>query len=45
MKKQFYIWTEQNQHSEKYYRTEEHAKIRAELCGYENYEIRQVYTI
>jgi hypothetical protein len=44
MRKQFYIWREQDQHSEKYYRTEEHAKIRAELCGYENYEIREVYT-
>lgn len=45
MRKQYYILTEQNQHSEKYYRTEEHAKLRAELSGYENYEIREVYTL
>lgn len=44
MTKQFYIWTEENPHSETYYRTEQHAKIRAELIGYEIYEIREVYT-
>ena len=44
MTKQYYIWTEQNPHSEKYFRSEQHAKIKAELCGYENYEIREVYT-
>jgi hypothetical protein len=44
MTKKFYIWTQENQHSENYYRTEEQAKIRAELKGYENYEIREVYT-
>jgi hypothetical protein len=44
MKKQFYIWTQENQHSEKYFRSELQAKIKAELCGYENYEIREVYT-
>lgn len=44
MTKQYYIWTEENPHSETYYRTEEHAKIRAELKGLYNYEIREIYT-
>jgi hypothetical protein len=44
MRKQFFIWTQENQHSENYYRTEQHAKLIAELKGYENYEIREVYT-
>jgi hypothetical protein len=44
MRKQFFIWTQENQHSENYYRTEEQAKLRAELKGLYNYEIREIYT-
>lgn len=44
MTKQYYIWTEENPHSEKYYRTEQQAKIAAELIGHDKFEIREVYT-
>ena len=44
MTKQFYIWTQENQHSEKYFRSEQQAKIAAELIGYDKFEIREVYT-
>ena len=44
MTKQFYIWTQENQHSENYYRTEQQADLFARSKNYDNYEIREIYT-
>ena len=44
MRKQFYIWTQENQHSEKYFRSEHQADLFARSKNYENYEIREIYT-
>jgi hypothetical protein len=45
MTKQFYIWTEQNQHSEKYFRSEQQADLFAKSKNYNNYEIREIYIL
>ena len=44
MTKQFYIWREQDQHSEKYFTTDHQADLFARSKNYDNYEIREIYT-